>query len=517
MICPRCSIAEIREGTHQCPLCGFTPAAGVLVDEPVVDETRDAVQRALADRYRIDAVERLGERSFVYRAWDLAEDREVALKVVPVPNLVDHELAKRFERYVSQASALRHAHIVSVLQFGSTRSFLWYTMEFVRGRPLSEVLRESGPMELDRCLRIAEQVASALDFAHRHGVVHGNLKPTNILLDEHGWVHVSDFAVLEAFGRPREVRKGAPVLHRPEYLAPEQFYARAVGASADQYAFAVTIYQCLSGALPFVGDSFDEVARQHANDPPQRLSAVRRDLPVPTMEAVQRALSKTPVGRFPSVLDFAAALSGSGRPPGMRSASAAAETGSTDAPVLVVDQPRRLTLKRTLLTVGTIAVVLLLGSTIVLPDVRRVVGRWASSLIPGQNERPAEPRWETLDPISQTAPQPVQPASAAEAEGASTPVAPPQAGSARATAAVETRPTTPAAPGRLVVSSSPWGRLVVDDSTVGNTPQPDLQLPPGPHTVRVERDGYVPFETQIRIRSGEVLRLTDIVLEPRDR
>ncbi len=516
MICPRCSIAEIREGTHQCPLCGFTPSAGVLVEEPLVDETRDAVQRALADRYRIDAMERLGERSFIYRAWDLSADREVALKVVPVPNLVDHELAKRFERQVSQAAALRHVHVVSVLQFGTTRSFLWYTMELVHARPLSEVLRESGPMELDTCLRIAEQVASALDFAHRHGVVHGNLKPSNILVDERGWVRVSDFAVLDAFGRPREARSGTPVLHRPEYLAPEQFYARSVGASVDQYAFAVIVFQCLTGSLPFVGDSFDEVARQHANDPPPRLSTVRRDLPVPTMEAVQRALSKTPSGRFPSVLDFAAALSGSGRPTGVRAAPGSNAAASGDAPVLVVDQPRRVTLKRVLVTTAAVAAVGLLGSAVALPDAWRDVSRRMSALVEGSAKGAAEPRWETLDPVPQAAPS--AELAPAVTEVGEDPIVPSDGGPPEPSAATEARTPEPAAaPGRLVVNSRPWGRLVVDDSIVGNTPQPDVQLSPGPHTVRVERDGYVPFETQIRIRTGEVLRLTDIVLELRDR
>ena len=182
MICPRCSIADISEDTHQCPLCGFAPSGSVLV-EPAHDEILEAVQEALGDRYQIQAVLRLGERSFVYLANDLAHERLLALKVMPVAELVDHELAKRFEQRAAVAASLKHSHIVPVHTYGASRNFLWYAMEYVEGESLAEVLRTSGPMDLSTCLRMVEQVASALDHAHRQDVVHGNLKPTNIFID----------------------------------------------------------------------------------------------------------------------------------------------------------------------------------------------------------------------------------------------------------------------------------------------------------------------------------------------
>lgn len=513
MICPRCSIARIPEGTHECPLCGFKPATSVLVEQAAADEAWLAVQQALGDRFWLEGLEHLGERSFVYRARDLATDRVVALKVIPVSRSVDHELALRFERHAAQAADLRHAHIVPVLQYGVTRRFLWYSMEHVESRSLSEVLREPGPMALDPCLRIAEQVASALDFAHRRGVVHGNLKPSNILVDSRQWVRVTDFAVLEAFGRPRAPEAGAPVLHRPEYMAPEQFYARAVGASADQYALAVILYRCLSGSLPFVGDSFEEVARQQAGDSPPRLADARRDLPVPVLDAIQRALSKVPAGRFPTVLDFTAALAGgSVGTPRVAPTRESAAPPSDEPPLLVIDTPRRLGFRQAIAAAATVIVVALVTSAVLRPDLWRSASDRIAGLLGGERASQAAPRWETLDAL---------PAPARAASPADTLRVPVQGETASRTddpppAAVAPAPirAAPARPGGLAVNSSPWGRVFIDGEFVGNTPQPALQLPPGNHVLRIERDGYVPFEQQVRIRSGEVLRLTDVVLTP---
>jgi len=520
MICPRCSVADIPDDTHQCPLCGFAPNGNVIVDQPVQDEVLHAVQQSLGDKYLIEAVLRLGERSFVYLAEEVARERVVALKVIPVRNLVDHELAKRFERQAELAASLTHSHIVPVYDFGTTRTFLWYTMEHVRGQSLAELLRGSGPMDLETCMRIAEQVASALDYAHRREVVHGNLKPTNIFVDEKRWVRVSDFAVLDAFGRPTAPEGGAPVLHKPEYLAPEQFYARSAGASADQYAFGVVLYQCLAGSPPFVGDSFEEVARLHATEPPPRLSRLRADLPVYVMEAILRSLSKVPAGRFPTVLDFTSALSSGFGVSATRRSSASAPSVRPSAPqstaVLVVDGGGRgRTLKRAVL--GSLALAVVAAVVLVAAQPRWLsltlerIGSTIAAVVPGASEEAGALEWETLEPIAPAPPR---------AEQSEVPAEPSAQLRDTEPAAVQPPPdqSRPAAqaPGRLFVNSRPWGQLFIDGNLIGNTPQPDLQLRPGTYRIRVERDGYVPFDREVRIGSGEVIRLTDIVLEPRE-
>lgn len=519
MICPRCSVADLPTDTHECPLCGFTPSANVLLEQVIVDEAREAVQQALADRFQIERVHRLGQRSFVYVARDLTGDREVVLKVIPVTHLVDHELAKRFERQAGLAASLRHAHIAPVLSYGVARSFLWYSMELFGGRSLEEMLRETGTMELESCLRIAEQVGSALDFAHRRGAVHGNLKPSNILVDDHGWVRVIDFGINEVFGRPRPARGSAPVLHLPEYLAPEQFYARTAGASADQYAFGVVVYECLAGSVPFLGDSFEEVASLHATEPPPRLSDTRRDLPVSVMEAVGRALSKHPAGRFPTVLDFIAALSGTPRPAAPHGVAGPTPPAS-DTPVLVVDEPtRRVTPAR--VTLGSVVLAIMIGVGVLLwqPEwlawTAPLLERARSMVAPetARNAAPQEPQWETLDPVTQFSTPAAEPAST---EAPPDPVDLPPPVTLRPAPPTESA-AAPVQPGRLFVNASPWGELYIDGQLIGNTPKADLALSPGRHTIRVLRDGFEPYERQIEVGPGQMVRLTGIVLVPRDR
>ncbi|MDH3457150.1 MAG: protein kinase [Gemmatimonadota bacterium] len=530
MICPRCSVADLPDDAHQCPLCGFSPSANVIVDQRAIDDVFDGVQQALKDRFRLQSLIRLGERSFVYAAQERAQDRFVALKVIPVAGLVDHELAKQFERKGKLAQSLSHSHIVTVYDFGVTRTFVWYSMEYIKGQSLAEVLRTAGPMELDTCLRLAEQVASALDYAHRREIVHGNLKPSNIFVDEQRWVRVADFAVLDAFGRPAAPQPGAPIIHMPEYLAPEQFYARSAGASADQYALAVVLFQCLTGSPPFVGDSFEEVARQHASEPPPRLSQIRADLPVSLMETIQRALSKVPAGRFPTVLDFTAALTRGFATSEGRAAAAlvqmpATQSEPSELPVLTIEAERGpFPVGR--LFFGAIVVLALTVAAIAVASpqlVRDVIGRAQAAVAAfgaGQSDEPAPLKWETLDPIDPVRRAPVtevpqttptvetqRPAETTTQQpptlAAQPPVSPPQQ-------------TVAPQPGRLLVNARPWGQLYVDGQLIGNTPLSDVRVSPGTHRVRIVRDGYVPFERTIRIAPGEVVRLTNIVLESRE-
>ncbi len=512
MICPRCSIADISEDTHQCPLCGFAPSGGVLV-EPAQDEILEAVQEALDDRFQIQAVLRLGERSFVYLARELVHERLVALKVMPVAELVDHELAKRFEQRAAVAASLKHSHIVALYTYGASRNFLWYAMEHVHGQSLAEVLRTSGPMDLSTCLRIVEQVASALDHAHRQDIVHGNLKPTNIFIDDEKWVRVSDFAVLDAFGRPTSPKPGAPVLHRPEYMAPEQFFARSVGASADQYSFAVLVYQCLSGTLPFVGDSFEEVARLHANEPPPRLSHLRPDLPLHVLEAIQRALSKVPGGRFATVLDFASALATGPSARASASRLTLPPRASVEAtPVLVVQPDRRQQIRR--LVIGA-TLVGLIGAAVVLavikpPFVQQMLdagGRAVGAVTGSEPSEAGSPslQWETLDrPLSQNRMDPLVIDSLPGADSAIAAPGPRQP-----------REIVPPKPAQLFVNASPWGTIYLDGKSIGNTPKANVEMMPGVHTIRIERDGFEPFEREVTVKAGEVIRLLDIVLKPR--
>ena len=494
MICPRCTVAEIADSGH-CALCGFSPSTGVILQQSVIDEVQQVVQQATANRFRIEAILRLGERSLVYLAHEVAHDRLVALKVIPVPGGVTRQLAQAFERQAAIGQSLRQAHIVALHEFGTTATFLWYTLDHVRGPSLGDLLRESGPLSLEHCLSVADQIGGALDYAHRRGVPHGNLKPSNVFLDD-PWVRVTDFAILEAFGRQAASGAASPSLRLPEYMAPEQFYARTPGASADQYALAIIVYQCLTGTLPFIGDSFEEVARRQARDVAPPLTQARKDLPVTVSEAVNRALSKEPAGRFPSVLDFVTALGATPAPPARSSTPSRRPTGARRATpaqrVLVIDAETPSRIRRWMLALLVFAGVGA-GAAVVLRD------RTASPWLPGVGQ-------------SGDAPAAVLRPSGAAASATS----PPRA--ARPTTQASPAPlpaTAPAPPATLLVNAAPWGQLFIDGALIGNTPKANIPLSPGRHLIRITREGYEPFERELVVESGQVVRLTGIVLQPR--
>jgi serine/threonine-protein kinase len=512
MICPRCSLADIS-ASGSCALCGFSPSAGVILKESLVEEVREVIEQSTGGRFAIQALLRLGERSLVYLAREPAHDRHVALKVIPVADGVGLELAQRFERQAQTSQRLQHAHIVPVWAFGTSHTFLWYSMEYVRGQTLADVLRESGPLSLDRCLGIAEQVATALDYAHRHGVVHGDLKPTNVLFDDR-WIRVSDFAILDAFGRHAASGRAGPMLRMPEYMAPEQFYARTPGPSGDQYALAIIVHQILTGTPPFIGDSFEEVARRQANDRPPVLTDIRKDVPPAVAEAVARALSKNPADRFQTVLEFVTALAVGAAAPAQPLGAPAVRRPPTpvraSAPrVLLVDQEPQRRWRRRLIIGGLIAGLAAGGLIIQFRATGRDAGLEPMMTAPiAPAPRGTEARQPAGVPSDRREPAPL-PASTA-------PDAPPQV-PRRTTGAP--RSATPAAvpsePATLFVNATPWGQLLIDGQLIGNTPRGNLRLAPGRHVVRIQREGFEPYERTLTVTAGEIVRLTEIELRPR--
>jgi serine/threonine protein kinase len=513
MICPRCTIGEVSDDTGQCALCGFQPGVGVAVHRPVVDEVQETVQRELEGQFRINVLLRHGTRSVVYLADEISTKRMVALKVIPLQRGMQPDQA-RFEREATVAVSLSHSHIAPVLEFGQTRALLWYSMAYVKGHSLADILRDSGPLKLDQCQKILEQVASALDYMHRRGVTHGNLKPSNILVDREDWTRVSDACVMSAFaaasGRHKRTTTGTP-----EYMAPEQFRARAVGASADQYALGVVAYECLSGSLPLVGDAPEEMERLHRTEVPRPLAETESDLPAHVSDAVQRALSKTPAERFPTVLDFVALLRKDWAPSSPEMFVPEGRPSSPSRVFLIEGNQQKLPVVP---IAATIIVVLLLalGSIWIKP--------W--QYVTASREQP-EPRATTAT----TTPTNQAPTVAAIEPGGGTETSSPTetsgqipadegrpavTGGAPTGARVPTVSTEPMEPGKLFINATPWGQVYIDGELLGNTPRV-LTLAAGSHVIRVVRDGFEPYENEIQLAPGQQLRLTDIVLRARQR
>src|SRR5204862_4574358 len=225
MRCPRCTLTELSEAVDTCWLCGYSPATAGAEEAPPAEPSELDARRQLAREFRIDSLLERPPGPIVYLARDAGE-RLIALKVVARPQVGAED---RFHAAADAAAQLDHPHILPLYRHGATENFLWCATKYVDGRSLAGMLATGGPLELSTCLRILEQVASALDYAHRRGVAHGALTPDCILVDAHEWALVGDFAMR---GLLDAVADGAQ--------------AGEPAAGGDQRALAAIAHHCLT-------------------------------------------------------------------------------------------------------------------------------------------------------------------------------------------------------------------------------------------------------------------------------
>jgi eukaryotic-like serine/threonine-protein kinase len=249
-----------------------------------------------------------GGMATVYLAHDLRHDRPVALKVL------HQELAaalgpERFLREIRTTARLQHPHILPVLDSGEALGQLWYTMPYVRGESLRDRLRREAQLPVDLAVDLARQVALALDYAHREGVVHRDLKPENILLSE-GQALVADFGVAKALTTSDEsqLTETGTSVGTPAYMSPEQASADHVDGRSDVYALGCVTYEMLAGEPPYTARTPQALLAKRALDPVPHVRTVRESVPEPLEQAITRALAKTPADRFQTGADFARAL-----------------------------------------------------------------------------------------------------------------------------------------------------------------------------------------------------------------
>jgi len=264
---------------------------------------------ALAGRYAIERELGAGGMATVYLARDLKHNREVALKVLR-PELAAVLGAERFLQEIRISARLDHPHILTLIDSGESEGFVWYVLPYVRGESLRNKLTREQQLSIEETVRIATQVASALDYAHRHGVIHRDIKPENILLHE-GEAVVADFgialAVREA-GGPRLTETGLS-LGTPQYMSPEQATGgRALDARSDVYSLAAVVYEMLAGEPPHTGPTVQAVIAKLLTERPTRLRTVRDTVPEGIDNAVAKALAKVPADRFGGAAEFAVAL-----------------------------------------------------------------------------------------------------------------------------------------------------------------------------------------------------------------
>jgi eukaryotic-like serine/threonine-protein kinase len=269
--------------------------------------TERLASRTIVDsRYRVLGRIGSGGMADVYCAEDLQLGRNVALKVMHSRFAEDPEFIERFRREARNAAGLQHQNVVSVYDRGEWDGNYYIAMEFLDGRSLKQIVQQEGPLAPERAIDLTVQVLRAARSAHRHGVIHRDLKPHNVIVDEEDRAKVTDFGIARA-GASDMTQTGS-ILGTAQYLSPEQAQGHAVDATSDLYSIGIMLYELLTARVPFDGESAVSIALKHVNERPVPPSALNPAVTPELEGVVLRALEKHPARRFPDADAFIAAL-----------------------------------------------------------------------------------------------------------------------------------------------------------------------------------------------------------------
>ncbi|BCJ43675.1 serine/threonine protein kinase [Actinoplanes ianthinogenes] len=271
-----------------------------------------AQARLLGGRYQVGELLGYGGMAEVHRGRDLRLGRDVAIKMLRTDLARDATFQERFRREAQNSAALNHPAIVAVYDTGEETSATgerlpFIVMEFVNGRTLKEVLAQEQRLQPRRALEIIADICAALEFSHRHGIIHRDIKPGNVMITQNGQVKVMDFGIARALASgATTMTQTSAVIGTAQYLSPEQARGEAVDARSDVYAAGCVLFELLVGHPPFVGDSPVSVAYQHVREDPRAPSSIVRDVPADLDAIVLKALAKNPLNRYQSAQEMRA-------------------------------------------------------------------------------------------------------------------------------------------------------------------------------------------------------------------
>jgi serine/threonine protein kinase/alpha-tubulin suppressor-like RCC1 family protein len=316
--CSRCG-ANVAPGASFCSRCGndVSGEQGHLATQKMAsvpapadpqDEILAQLKKATLGEYEIYGELGRGGMATVYLAHDVALDRKVAIKLMAPALLASGQaMAERFKREARTAAALSHPHVIPIYAVRESPGLLFFVMKYIEGRSLDAVIKERGALPVPMVQVMLAQVAGALGYAHRRGVIHRDMKPANIMLDEDGWAVVTDFGIAKV-ADARGLTMTGVTIGTPSYMSPEQCGAKEITGASDQYSLGIVAYEMLTGRVPFDADSLMGIMWQHFNDPPPPVLGRRPDCPADLAAAVTRMLAKPPGERWPSMDELVAAL-----------------------------------------------------------------------------------------------------------------------------------------------------------------------------------------------------------------
>jgi serine/threonine protein kinase len=502
MYCSRCG-TQNDDASKFCRSCGLdltgtTPVAAVRDHDPEVTEL-ELVRAQLNDEYEI--LEELGRggMAIVFKAREKQLERDVAIKVLPFSLAFDKEFVERFQREARTSAKLEHPSIIPIYRVGKSGRVIYFVMKFLRGKPLSTVLAARGTLPPAEIRQVLVQVARALAYAHKSGIVHRDIKPDNIMFDEHGQAVVTDFGIAKAASGGKLTGTGMSI-GTPHYMSPEQARAQPLDGRSDIYSLGVVAYQCLTGRVPFDGEDSFSIGYKHIMEevatPPLETYDQRT-----VFEVIRKMMAKSPDDRFQSADELVQALEAGG--------GFAAAVGLATAPTRAIPSLSNARIASAPTTPlprvsgrpgGGDVHKRSVGAGIALWVLVVAIGLGAPALYAykkGLLFFPRVPRDSvttfTRDTLAQrllsdTGVSPLRDTSA------SPQAAPSPADSARA------RLVAPGTPGHLTLQGLPQGARVTLNGLAFPRSQGDV--PPGTYKLVVRAPGYAPFERQVVILPG---------------
>ncbi len=454
--CAKCQ-TPVPTGSN-CSQCGTLS----VENGPDLDELQARLARTLEGRYEITRLLGRGGMAVVFLAQDLVLERQVAIKVLPPDMTRDAQLVTRFQQEAKTAAKLDHPNIIPIYRVESEGGLVYIVMKYVSGQSLEDLLAK-GPLPISRVRHVLREAALALGHAHRRRIVHRDVKPANIMLDDDGRVILTDFGISKAVQDTGQLTGTGTIIGTPHYMAPEQARGQEVDGRADQYALAIVGHRVLTGKLPFDGPAHSILYQQVFEQPPTVLDR-RPDTPPDLRVALDRALAKDSNARFKTMEEFASAVSGERSGPTTVVSEPVKAAGPVKPDKAAGDHGAGV-----FVALATVAVVAV-AAWFALPGFQSIVERSAVS-------RPGPAR-EVVAPVM-----------------------------SKARAASRPAKLKPVQYALLKVDSDPWGVLYVDGVRVGLTPIANRRLPLGTHRLRVEQKGYQTVTETIVVKStGAVTR-----------
>lgn len=541
MICSYCK-TPLPEHSRFCLVCGadLSDPEVSTRQRAVVKELFEELKRALKKRYRVTDILGRGGMGAVFLAEDLRLGRRVAIKVLRPELAGEPGFLGRFEREARISAQLDHPNIIPIYEVAQEGELHYFVMKHVAGKSLDELLAGK-PMPVEQARPILWQAACGLGHAHARGVIHRDVKPSNIMVDETGRVIITDFGISKAIQSSTQYTSTGQVLGTPRYVSPEQVQALPLDGRSDQYSLAVVGYQMMVGRLPLIAETVHALMYKHIYETPVPAATVSPEIPGPVSDSLQRALAKEPEQRFPSMEDFATALwperpARAGEPQPVVAISGGAQASRPDEAAASLPLPARG--RRLALMTGGLIVLAVLGLGVVTLTHRRERGESTMHSIDTvttarapTSEPPAEEPRAAPEPATVPAPGATGLDSMPSAPRESTarvPLPPPPTPKGKparrrpgvsavrpSPADTQIGPSPVVAPktGYLTVNAIPYGTVSIDGVEIGDTPVVRHEVPPGAHRISIVREGFRTDSTVATVTPGNEVRLSRTLMK----